>query len=249
MINYLEHHIVDHCNLKCNGCSHFSGLADEWFEDFDDFYRDFSKLKEVTNGEVGVIRIMGGEPLLHPQVKLFLVTTRLLFPKSQVQLVTNGILLKKMPEVIDICNQYGIIICISNYDINIDLQNLLDKIDFKRVDNKGKMYNISLDLNGNQDIDVSFNNCDLHFYKWFFFQNGRFYHCCIGANIRIYNKYFNRELPEPEGISIYEHNENEIISYLNRPIDLCKYCNTIKRHQSYHDFSVSKREESEWICQ
>ena len=28
MIEYLEHHIVDHCNLKCAGCSHFSCLAD-----------------------------------------------------------------------------------------------------------------------------------------------------------------------------------------------------------------------------
>lgn len=50
-IRYLEHHIVDHCNLKCNGCSHFSGLADEWFENFDDFRKDFLKLKEITGGE------------------------------------------------------------------------------------------------------------------------------------------------------------------------------------------------------
>ena len=33
MINYIETHIVDHCNLKCKGCSHFSGLAQPYFKD------------------------------------------------------------------------------------------------------------------------------------------------------------------------------------------------------------------------
>ena len=37
MINYLEHHIVDHCNLKCAGCSHFSSIAPQWYEKLLDF--------------------------------------------------------------------------------------------------------------------------------------------------------------------------------------------------------------------
>ena len=65
-MNYLEHHIVDHCNLNCGGCSHFSPLADPWFEDFDTFKKDFLQLYDITHGNVGVIRLMGGEPLLHP---------------------------------------------------------------------------------------------------------------------------------------------------------------------------------------
>ena len=93
MIEYLEHHLVDHCNCNCAGCSHFSPLADPWFENLEDFKRDFKKLSEMT--EVQLIRLMGGEPLLHPQVGDFLKITRELFPKSQIQLVTNGLLLKK----------------------------------------------------------------------------------------------------------------------------------------------------------
>lgn len=33
-MNYIETHIVDHCNLKCRGCSHFSGLAEPSFKSF-----------------------------------------------------------------------------------------------------------------------------------------------------------------------------------------------------------------------
>jgi hypothetical protein len=40
-MKYLEHHIVDHCNLNCIGCSHFSPLAEKWFEDFETFKLDF----------------------------------------------------------------------------------------------------------------------------------------------------------------------------------------------------------------
>ena len=93
MIDYLEHHIVDHCNLNCAGCSHFSPLASEWYESLEDFRKDFTELANKTNTQVKTIRIMGGEPLLHPQVTDFLITARQLFPTSEIQLVTNGILL------------------------------------------------------------------------------------------------------------------------------------------------------------
>ena len=95
MIQYIEHHIVDHCNLRCAGCSHFSGLSEPWFEDIEDFWNDFSALANITNHYIPTIRIMGGEPLLHPRVVDFLKIARSLFPNSQIQLVTNGLLLKK----------------------------------------------------------------------------------------------------------------------------------------------------------
>ena len=248
MIEYLEHHIVDHCNLKCNGCSHFSGLAEPWFEDINDFINDFSALKNVTGGRVGTIRIMGGEPLLHPDVCSFLIVVRQLFPNSEIQIVTNGILLNRVYNLSNICNNYGIIVCTSDYGFGDKIREYLVNFRYIRIDNKNNMYNISLDLLGNQNKIESFEICDLHKYKWYFFQHGKLYHCCIGANIQTYNKYFKRSLPVPDGISVYNHTEKEIIEYLNSPIDLCKYCNTKQRESSYHQFCLSKGEESEWIC-
>ena len=31
--NILEIHLVDHCNLNCGGCNHFSPIAKPWFID------------------------------------------------------------------------------------------------------------------------------------------------------------------------------------------------------------------------
>jgi hypothetical protein len=33
----VEMHIVNHCNLNCNCCNHFSPLADPWYISLEDF--------------------------------------------------------------------------------------------------------------------------------------------------------------------------------------------------------------------
>lgn len=256
MIGYLEHHIVDHCNLKCNGCSHFSPLASEWFETVENFRKDFTELAIKTNGNVGVIRLMGGEPLLHPEVETFLEITRELFPKTQIQIVTNGILLESLGEKFkDTCNKFNILVCVSNYGLNINLGEVLKGFKLTRIDGKSDMYNISLDLSGKRNEQESFNKCDLHIYHWFYFQNGRFYPCCIGANIKYFIKKFHNTINltadefEKMSISIHDHSEKEILDFLEKPIPLCKYCNTELRQKSYHPFMISKGGIEEWICQ
>lgn len=261
MIGYIEHHIVDHCNLKCAGCSHFSPLSDPWFEDIVDFTDDFIALARLTNNYIPVIRIMGGEPLLHPSVELFLQTARATFQDSEIQIVTNGLLLeKKGQEFADFCNAFKITVCVSNYGLNLDLPKLLAPFWRKRIDGKNQLYNISLDLTGNQDLERAFKLCDLHINKWYFFQNGRLYPCCICPNLHIFNDFFHYESEYPKlkkenwtnddvSISVYDHTLEEIESFLNKPIPLCKYCNTEIRGHTYSPFRISKGEISEWICQ
>lgn len=40
LLRYIETHISDKCNLKCNGCTHFSNIAEDDFVDIDNFKRD-----------------------------------------------------------------------------------------------------------------------------------------------------------------------------------------------------------------
>ena len=49
MINYIETHILEHCNLNCRGCSHFSGLAHKEFKNIDDYINEMSALSRLTN--------------------------------------------------------------------------------------------------------------------------------------------------------------------------------------------------------
>lgn len=250
MIEYLEHHIVDHCNLNCAGCSHFSPLAQPWFEDLVQFKKDFSQLWDITKGNVGTIRLMGGEPLLHPQFDEFMAFTCGLFPHTQVQIVTNGILIgqeyDKLKDLSDKFSNFSI--CISTYGLKLN-EERISHLPRVRRDSKMELYNIGFELDGGFNQQKAFNNCDLHVNKWYYFQNGRFYHCCIDANIHYFNEHFDLELPEDDGISIYLHTEEEIHNFLNKPIPLCEYCNTIYRQRSYHPFNISKKEINEWTCQ
>ena len=54
MIESLEYHITDHCNLNCAGCSHFSPLAKPWFVDPDTFEEEW---KEVAKCGLEIKRI------------------------------------------------------------------------------------------------------------------------------------------------------------------------------------------------
>lgn len=257
MIPYLEHHIVDHCNLKCAGCTHFSCLVNKpWFESLEDFVKDFSVLADKSNQNIPVIRLMGGEPLLHPEWPHFLKIARELFPIGNIQIVTNGLLLPKYhDELVQVCNDNYIQICISDYGLKIDLSSLLKDFKYKRVDGKTSLYNACLNLEAPYNPREAFNYCDLHVNKWYYFQHGRFYPCCIAANIQYFEDYFHIRLRDLEwieddySISIHDHSIQEIEDFLNEPIPLCKYCNTILRPHTYKPFSTTKGDITEWICQ
>lgn len=250
-MDYLEHHIVDHCNLNCMGCSHFSPLADQWFEDFDTFKKDFNKLYDITNGDVKVIRLMGGEPLLHPEFDKFVAFTCTLFNKSQVQIVTNGILVEKeYNKLKDLSDTYSnFSICISTYGLKLN-EEKIHHLPRVRRDDKTSLYNIGFDLEGGINPKAAFKYCDLHVNHWYYFQHGCFYPCCIGANIKYFNHHFELELPENNCcISIYDHTIEEIIDFLDHSIPLCAYCDTVYRQRSYHKFEISKKEITEWTYQ
>ena len=196
---------------------------------------------------------MGGEPLLHPNVENLLLICRNLFPYTRLSIVTNGLLLKKKGQsFIDFCNNHQIVLDISDYGI-LDINKALKDFDYTGIASKyNAMYNACLDLNGQQDINEAFLNCDLHINHNYFFQFGRIFPCCVMGNIQIFNKYFNKNIYTNEddmSISIYNHTEQEILDFINQPREACKYCNTKMRNKTYHPFSISKHDINEWIIQ
>ena len=54
MIEKIDIHITDHCNLNCVSCTHFSPLAEEFYLDIDIFDRDL-KNEEVIMNEYEVL--------------------------------------------------------------------------------------------------------------------------------------------------------------------------------------------------
>lgn len=91
----VEYNVVEHCNLACYNCDHASPLLAERFASLDSFERDAGALAGVLHARQ--LRIVGGEPLLHPRLLDFLRAARGRGIADELVVLTNGTLLHKMP--------------------------------------------------------------------------------------------------------------------------------------------------------
>lgn len=242
MIPYFETHITEACNLKCRGCSHFSVFAKPKHKDLGEFEREFKRLAEIE--EIGIMRLMGGEPLLNPDFMEYLRIARRYFPDSEVVLVTNGILGDRLLPHVDELDELRINVTISDY--HLDKQ----KLDVHtELHEKGQLYNISLDPSGSQDKEASHYFCDIRIHDWFYFMDGRFYPCCIAGTIHDFWDHFGLDwgmTPEDLSIDIFTHTAEEIEEFIHKPCELCRFCDTIRRTNTYKPFEVSTGDIKEW---
>lgn len=92
----LELNVVEHCNLSCRSCSHLSPLMPRRIVSPDQILDDLDLLGRVYHARW--VRLVGGEPLLHPQLLDVIAAARQSRIADRVSLVTNGVLLTKMDD-------------------------------------------------------------------------------------------------------------------------------------------------------
>lgn len=243
---YLEFHLTDHCNLNCKGCSHFCPLAGEKYLMIDTFLRDIKRLSEIFIN-ISKIRIMGGEPLIHPLVAAFAEKTHHIFPHSTICIATNGILLPSMnPVFYETLQKNKIILDISVYPITRDKMSsyilLASKygipINFTNVSEFRK------DLNalGDSDKYYMFEQCRNK--GCTFLREGKIFHCRIPALATIANKKFSLNIPQDSYIDIHTNvSATDILDFLSQPSSACAYC----KKATWFPWDISKCKEDEWI--
>lgn len=238
---HFEFHLVEHCNLSCAGCTHFSSIAEEEFLDIEEFSKDINRLSYLTGGKTRFINLLGGEPLLHPNIDKFMLVTRKAFPNTTIRVVTNGIKLLEMNELFwQSCRDNNIIIGVTQYPINIDYESRFQKIISENVefesfsgDNypRDEMWRLSLDKSGNSRPLENFIRCP-RANACIFVLHGRVYNCATMANINHFNKCFNENyvISDEDYVDIYEvQNADEMFSKLCNPKPFCRFCNIDNR--------------------
>ncbi|MET2826650.1 radical SAM protein [Mesorhizobium shangrilense] len=91
----LELHVAHGCNLSCESCSHYSNHAHAGIvslEDADRWMALWSQRVSVT-----CFSLLGGEPTIHPQLPEFVGLVRRHWPKTQIEIVSNGFFLHRHP--------------------------------------------------------------------------------------------------------------------------------------------------------
>jgi len=253
-LDYVEVRITDHCNLNCKSCAQFSPLAESKYIEAKAFTNDFQRLYAITNGCIKTIRLMGGEPLLHPRLLELMRGVRGIFDKSRIVLVTNGILLSKQSDSFwDTCRDMDVEVLISHYPVKIDYQSLLaisgrHSVKLRYATRKPQvMYKWAFDVDGKQNVEKNF-------YKCYFgnncvqVDNGKLYNCSLIPCIKYFNNYFGKDMRITSGdsIDIYEHRDiGSILDFLARPVPFCKYCNLDKVKYG-EKWESSKKVIGEW---
>ena len=92
----LEAHIVDHCNLTCAECCSLSPLLPAWYASPESIANDLRKAARVL--KPGVFKLVGGEPLLHPQLVDVIHCVRDTGITPVISVTTNGLKLGDMPD-------------------------------------------------------------------------------------------------------------------------------------------------------
>lgn len=258
-INQIQTHVVDHCNLNCVRCTHFSPLADDSFYlDKAQFERDIIQLSKLTGGDVEEYQLAGGEPLLHPECHVFPYIIRKWLPNTKIIIITNGTLFDRVgEEFYESCQINQVQLWVTVYPIEKDYSKIADQLTEKGIDfvmgNSGntddepkEMWGVAYRLAGDLDGQRNFEEC---FGRCVMIRNGRIYLCTQGAYSDLFNRYFHKELPGPEvnGVDLYEVDSlEELTSRLARKIPFCDYCDTLNRMPPI-PWGISKKEIGEWV--
>jgi organic radical activating enzyme len=88
-----EVNVVDHCNLRCRACAHLSPVLPKHFVDVDALSSDLTTLSRSYHAQV--LRILGGEPLLHPDLVDIVAVARRSGIANKIEIATNGLLLPR----------------------------------------------------------------------------------------------------------------------------------------------------------
>lgn len=251
-LTQVEFHLVDHCNLNCAHCDHFSPLAEKNFVDIKEVEKDFTKLRKIFD-RIGKIYILGGEPLLHPNITEVFKPLRNLYPQSEIIIITNGIMLDKLGENFwQELRNYDITLSMTEYPLNIDYKKYIEKCDSLGIKSyffsmgRARMQKMNLDYKGRSSKNRAFEKCTRK--RCHFIRDSKLYICTPAPNIEFLNRYFKLNFPltKRDYIDLDREKSASKINYLlSKPINFCRYCSD--KSLDSEKYRVSNKTADEWI--
>lgn len=227
---YLETHVADTCNLKCRGCMHFSNIASKPnFPDLQKFTQDFKRLSELFSN-IFIIRLMGGEPLLNQNLGNYIEIARQYFPRAELRVVTNGLLIPKQPDRLwETMRKCYASMDISPYPPTMKMiKQLTAKLDeehipYGTIAEELHDFRKSLTLTPNHNPEKSVQLCQSS--HCHFLRNGKIAKCPLPLLIGDFNQAYRCEILSKDIYDIYEEQSGVALKKkLEDYADMCKYC-------------------------
>lgn len=247
-IPYLNLFVTRKCNLSCKGCGALMPLYNatkekQWYMSVQDIDCILDRYNRLCGGGwrwFDVIDIVGGEPLMHPQLESVFAVIRKYNPNTDVTIVTNGLLLDKLKiDIFELLEKYKIKLSISVYggDCFFEKINICDDDYIKHEDCSSCSGHVPLYFSGMNSVSVG--GVTLA-------ENGDLFYCGFNA-VTKFNEYFNTDYKLVYGsdyINIFRVNSfEEILEMMNKP--RCCFSRYCKGRKSFR-WDVSNCSIDEW---
>ena len=227
----MEIHAAEHCNLNCKNCSMFCGLVETCdFPCYQEFEEGIKQLKNFFP-HIKKFRIIGGEPLLNPELDKYIRLIRNVYPYTDIRLISNGILVTKMSDqLIQTIIDNDVTFIVTQY---ISLKHSIDEIN-RFLSKTGIRYIVTeavlefqkiYNALGDSDIDENFYRC--HWKGSCATMYGtKIATCYVPFVIHYFSDKFNLAIEETGKIDLMEEGltAQEIIKRMHTPFDMCRYC-------------------------
>ena len=256
MIDHIDYHVTNHCNLNCASCNNFCPLSDTWCVSYEDFCKEWQFVYD-KGLRFNEIRILGGETLLHPELDKLLIFLRSLFTDCPIIVYTNGIpLAQEKEKLLPIFQENNLTLFVSKYPtLKLDYDELLKGFSRVQVMPVTSFMNTCLHTEPDFNQEDSFRNCNVgSVWKCRALKDYHIYPCSYVPNIPILIKYFpelqntsiGKANIQESGIDIRTHTIEEIENFIQHSIPFCTFCNS-KKARDFKPWSLTKYEISEWI--
>lgn len=234
----VEFYITNVCNLSCRGCNRFNNYnfkGHQLWNEHADAYEAWSKRLDLPR-----ITIIGGEPTLNPDLELWAMNLRRLWPEAVIMVQSNGTYQREMH--FDLWFKYRV-----GFGLSLHDPNTAEEIKSHWFKNGQKMAGFIeaftfhqssvIEQNGKftlhkSDPKKAFNACDMkHDHTMY---QGKLYKCPAMSNLPDFDQQFKLELDIRQRELLYKYkpllsdcSESDLQKFLatkDTHIDQCEFC-------------------------
>lgn len=245
----IEYSVAYHCNSKCSGCSHLSPFSGRCFPPVLEFSADINRLSKVLHADV--IRLLGGEPLLNPDINQFIKIAGESGIADHVMVTTNGSLLHKMDDEFWKNVDYVLVSCYPDTWLKENLTVLRERARFFNT----KLWFHVLETFRTTIVTkphpkdwitgIIFRTCrDVHLFHCHMIHEGKLYKCAVPPFLPEYLSKMQTHVYDPEHDAFDLYGAKDIFKRLkafltsSRTMEACRFClGYLGKIQDHHQLS------------
>ena len=233
---YVEIPIIDSCNLNCRGCLFGCNRnGEKEYMSLAGIKRDLMRMAELFE-DIPWIRILGGEPLLHPELAEVVACVRELFPDTEIDVCTNGLLIPRIGgHILQAFKNQHITVHISGYEPTYEiLDTITARLDEYRLEytvlKREQFYKFYTLEHCHSQVE-SYANCPSAGCRELY--RGRLCKCSAVLAFERLNQQFGTAYKverNQDWLDLYDLDITgwDIVEKLDRATQICRYCDTTR---------------------